>query len=105
MARSPLQPFVIRVTQQVSSHDSHKQSGKQGQPEFDGHVEDLDAIDVDNDDANKQTVGQFHNGGSAGAEAAAVQLTFKSDPGAVNAEQLTDVVQVWIYDLLHEPVL
>lgn len=68
---------------------------KPAQEEVDGHVEDLDAIDVDDDNDNdKQQVGQLQNGADAGAEAAAVQLTFKPDAGAVNAEQLADVVQV-----------
>ena len=71
---------------------------KPGQEEVDGHVEDLDAIDVDENKGNdKQPVGQLENGADSadsGAEAAAVQLTFKPDTGAVNAEQLADVVQV-----------
>ena len=94
MARSPLQPFVIRVTRQHHPGDASLQQPDTytAQNDVDGQVEDLD--DIDMDEAVVEVEGQQQPQNGAGVQAAAVQLTFKPDPGAVNAEQLADVVQV-----------
>lgn len=91
MARSPLQPFVVRVNRQpaVSSNSLQHADKHLGQNDVDGQIDDLDAIDTDE---TNQAVGQGQS--STDVQAAAVALTFKPDPGAVNAEQIADVVQV-----------
>lgn len=97
MARSPLQPFVIRVTRQHHPDDASMQQSDTytAQNDVDGQVDNLDDIDMDE---AVQSEGKQQPQNGAGLQAAAVQLTFKPDPGAVNAEQLADVVQVSSHD-------
>lgn len=86
MARSPLQPFLLRVTKQQAPH--HKQGLKQSQQqedETDGQVENPD---------EGQHSGQRRAVQNGIVRAAAVELSFGKDPAAVNAEQLADLLQV-----------
>lgn len=91
MARSPLQPFLVRATRIQPSGSPHLDASSVNN-DVDGQVDDLDAIDTDE---TSQTEKYLQN--RPNTQAAAVVLTFKPDPGAVNAEQIADVVQVSIH--------
>ena len=81
MATSPLQPFLVtvaRCSQQLPNTC-----------ETDGQIDDLDDIDLDEGSDIRE--GQF---GASPQVAQEVQLSFESEAGAVNAEQLNDIIEV-----------
>ena len=81
MAASPLQPFLVTVTR-CPQQPQHTQ-------ETDGQVNDLDDIDIE--DGSDLRAGQ---NGACPKPAPAVQLSFGAEAGAVNGEQLADIVKV-----------
>ena len=81
MAASPLQPFLVTVTR-CCQQPPHT-------PETDGQVDDLDDIDIEDD--TDLRAGQH---GVCPEPAPAVQLSFEAESGAVNGEQLADIIKV-----------
>lgn len=81
MAASPLQPFLVTVTP-CSQQPQHTQ-------ETDGQIDDLDDIDIE--DGSDISAGQH---GACPEPAPAVQLSFQAEAGAVNGEQLADIIKV-----------
>ena len=81
MAASPLQPFLVTVAR-CSRQPQHTQ-------ETDGQVDDLDDIDIE--DGSDLRAGQD---GACPEPAPAVQLSFEAEAGAVNGEQLADIIKV-----------
>ena len=81
MAASPLQPFLVTVIR-CSQQPQHTQ-------ETDGQVDDLD--DIDTDDGSDLRAMQS---GACSEPASAVQLSFEAEAGAVNGEQLADIIKV-----------
>ena len=82
MASSPLQPFLVTVAR-CSQQPQHTQ-------ETDGQVDDLNDIELD-EGHNNSREGQI---GDCPEPVSAVQLSFGADAGAVNAEQLADIIKV-----------
>lgn len=78
MAASPLQPFLVTVTR-CPQQPQHTQ-------ETDGQMDDLDDIDIE--DGSNLRAGQH------GACPEPVQLSFGAEAGAVNGEQLADIIKV-----------
>ena len=81
MAASPLQPLLVTVTR-CSQQPQHTQ-------ETDGQVDDLDHIDIE--DGSDVGAGQQ---GTSPEPAPVVQLSFEAEAGAVNDEQLADIIKV-----------
>ena len=79
MASSPLQPFLVTVAR-------CSQPPQQTQ-ETDGQVDDIDFDEGHNNREEGQN-------GESPQPVPAVQLSFGADAGAVNAEQLTDIIKV-----------
>ena len=78
MAASPLQPFLVTVAR-CPQQPQHTQ-------ETDGQVDDLDDIDIED--------GSGLRAGQIGACPEPVQLSFEAEAGAVNGEQLADIIKV-----------
>lgn len=81
MAASPLQPFLVTVTRSPPQLQQIQ--------ETDGQVNDLDDIDIEDD--SELRAGQ---NGACPEPVPAVQLSFGAEPGAVNGEQLADIIKV-----------
>ena len=81
MASSPLQPFLVTA--------ARCRTQPQHTSEADGQVADLDDFDLD--EGSDLRAGQNEDGLET---APAVQLSFEAEAGAVNADQLNDIIKV-----------
>ena len=88
MSKSPLQPLLVTIARQDNNNGHHQrlQQQQQQQEEVDGQVEDIAELS----ESSKGVQARL----DSKTKAPAVKLTFQSEPGAVNADQLADVIKV-----------